>query len=108
MQAFFLGGGRALASQNPARVSWLCGSIVLIPKSHLATPEVDFLDTYFNRRLLRWAGHVSRMPISRVPRNLLASWVAKLRPIGPGAQQGPPSCRRPFHIHQVAGLRCIS
>ena len=24
-----------------------------------------------------------------------------------GAQQGPPSCRRTFHIHQVVGPRCL-
>ena len=51
-------------------------------KSLFAKLVIDPLDTYYNRRLLRWAGHVSRMPISRVPRKLLASWVAKPRPVG--------------------------
>jgi hypothetical protein len=35
--------------------------------------------TYYHRRLLRWAGHVSRM---RAPRQLLTNWVAHKRPIG--------------------------
>ena len=47
--------------------------------------EIDPLGTYYNRRLLRWAGNVSRMPMSREPRKLLTSWVAKPRPPGDGA-----------------------
>ena len=51
-------------------------------KSLFAKLEIDPLDTYYNCRLLRWAGQISRMPMSRVPRNLLTSWVAKPRPVG--------------------------
>ena len=40
------------------------------------------LDTYNHRRLLRWAGRVSRMPMSRAPRRLLTGWVAHKRQIG--------------------------
>jgi hypothetical protein len=37
-------------------------------------------DYYLARRRLRWAGHVSRMPMSRLPRLLLSSWVDHKRP----------------------------
>ena len=40
------------------------------------------VDQYYHRRLLRWAGHVPRMPMSRAPRQLLTGWVASPRPIG--------------------------
>ena len=40
------------------------------------------VDQYYHRRLLRWAGHVSRMPMSRAPQQLLTGWVANPRPIG--------------------------
>ena len=34
------------------------------------------VDQFYHRRLLRWAGHVSRMPMSRVQRQLRTGWVA--------------------------------
>jgi hypothetical protein len=39
-------------------------------------------DYYYNTRLLRWAGHVARMPMTRTPRRLLTSWVRHTRPVG--------------------------
>jgi hypothetical protein len=39
-------------------------------------------DKYYNRRILRWAGHVARMPFTRAPRKVLTSWVDNPRPLG--------------------------
>ena len=37
---------------------------------------------YYHNRILRWAGHVARMDMDRLPRKLLTSWVNRSRPDG--------------------------
>jgi exonuclease III len=43
---------------------------------------IQSLDRYYHHRTLRWAGHVARMPMSRLPRKMLTGFVAHPRPIG--------------------------
>ena len=40
------------------------------------------IDHYIFTRVLRWAGHVSRMDMCRVPRKLITGWVENPRPVG--------------------------
>ena len=40
------------------------------------------IDTYICRQQLHWAGHVSRMPWTPLPRKVLSSWVRSKRPRG--------------------------
>ena len=41
------------------------------------------IEHYFQSRFLRWSGHVARMPLSRLPRKFLTSWIADaIRPAG--------------------------
>jgi hypothetical protein len=54
----------------------------IISKSLFESLGVGSFDSYFNRRLLRWAGHVARMPMDRMPRMLLIGWVEHARPVG--------------------------
>jgi hypothetical protein len=44
--------------------------------------SIESLDMYYNRRLLRWTGHVARMPLIRAPRKIITSWVDNPRPLG--------------------------
>ena len=44
--------------------------------------SVESIDTYICRQQLRWAGHVIRMPWSRLPRKMLSCWVRSKRPRG--------------------------
>ena len=87
----------------------ICGSrcylplgLVLVFENGPSSPKAKGDPIAKHRRLLRWAGHVSHMPKTMAPRKPLTSWAAKSCPfgsppndVGPGAQQGPPSCQRP-------------
>ena len=43
---------------------------------------VGSFDSYYNRRLLRWAGHVARIPMDRMARKLLSDWFERALPVG--------------------------
>ncbi len=51
-------------------------------KSMLERLGVGSFDSYYNRRLLRWSGHVARMPMDRMPRTLITGWVEHARLVG--------------------------
>ena len=57
-------------------------------KHHISTTDIltqlDLLpiEYYYHSRLLRWLGHVSRMPMNRMPRKMITAWVAKPRRSG--------------------------
>ena len=40
------------------------------------------IDAYIRRRQLRWAGHVARMSMDRLPRKMMSCWVRNKRPRG--------------------------
>ena len=40
------------------------------------------IESYYNSRLLRWIGHISRMYMNCMPRKMLTAWVAKPRRSG--------------------------
>ncbi len=44
--------------------------------------SIKSMDSYYNSKLLRWAGHVARMSMDRVPRRLLTGWVSNNRQRG--------------------------
>ena len=48
----------------------------------LSEVGVRQLRWYYETRLLRWVGHVVRMPIDRLPRKMLTAWVPSKRVLG--------------------------
>ena len=44
--------------------------------------RLETIDHYISLRKLRWAGHIARMNMERLPRKFLTSWVRQARPHG--------------------------
>ena len=58
------------------------------------------IKSYYERRLLRWAGHVARMSTCRLPRKLLTAWVPHPRHNG-GQKQHRESTNQQQHHNQL-------
>ena len=48
----------------------------------LGRVRIKPLTLYYRNRILRWAGHGARMPMTRILRKLLTGWVANPRLLG--------------------------
>jgi hypothetical protein len=83
---------KELRTFHRSNVRSLCGvNMKLTQNYHISTSSLfkklglQDIDHYFHCRILRWAGHVSRMPLRRLPRKLITSWLTE--PRLPGGQQ---------------------
>jgi hypothetical protein len=54
----------------------------ILSKSLCERLSVGSFGSYYNHRLLRWAGHVARMPMDRMPSKFFTGWVEHARPVG--------------------------
>jgi exonuclease III len=76
---------RAMAKKKPPRASsssdYIFKYAALAPQ-YVALGLTD-IDQYISTRKLRWAGHVMRMSMSRLPRQFMTSWVNAPRGRGP-------------------------
>ena len=70
-------------ARHMARIKWW-----MVRKKHITNTKVlkitglKSMDTYLAARTLAWAGHVTRMKLSRLPRKMLTAWVQTPRPRG--------------------------
>ncbi len=72
----------ALSAWHNACLRTMCRITMLQVREHRISNEdiytrtgVKPIEFYFSCRTLQWAGHVARMPLSRLPRRLLTSWI---------------------------------
>ena len=83
------GHRQRLTSFYHARVRSMCRvNMFKTIKYHITTKEllsrlnIRDISFYYNNRIIRWIGHVSRMSMDRLPRQLMTSWVQNPRPLG--------------------------
>jgi len=80
---------RWLRSFHNRCVRAMCGvSMVDVFENHISNEnlfnrlDIKCIDSYVVKRQLRWAGHVARMDLNRLPRKMISSWVSAKRPRG--------------------------
>jgi hypothetical protein len=80
---------RSLQSFHRRCVRAMCRVTMRSTKKHRITTEsllerlgIRTMEYYLTARTLRWAGHVARMDMDRLPRKLLTGWVDNKRPVG--------------------------
>ena len=57
--------------------------LAIFPTAQGAILASQNIQRYLDSKLLRWAGHVARMPKERLPRKFLTSWIGDTpRPLG--------------------------
>ena len=57
------------------------------------------LDSSHHNRILQWAGHIGRVPMTRVPRQLLTGWVAHSRLNGCPEMTWGRTLKEPIYIN---------
>ena len=75
----FIDGGAPLNTPERKQLAWRCRIPLVTLYSRLGIAAAE---QYYRRRLPRLAGHVSRMPMDRLPRQLHAGPAANNRPTG--------------------------
>ena len=76
-------------------------------KHHIKTTDLlqqlhlQPLHIYYETRLLRWAGHVSRMAMDRLPRKLLTGWVPHPRHNGGQMKTWGETLKDTLHSHHI-------
>ena len=80
---------RWLRSFHNRCVRAMCGvTMVDVFENHISNEnlfnrlDTKCIDSYIVKRQLRWAGHVARMDLNRLPRKMISSWVSAKRPRG--------------------------
>ena len=99
-----------------ACVRYLCGARRPSPRQHArGRPSmaslydklgVQTMDYLLNTRYIRWAGHVARMPQSRLPRRMLTAWVDNPRPRGKSCHGYAHWLNKELHAVGICTERC--
>ena len=74
-------------------------NLLMTRHKHISTADlqeklaIKSMKYYYYTRTLRWAGHIARMPTSRVPRKFITGWVNHKRSTAAGRYWGNSLCK---------------